>query len=75
MCKKPKPTDLSRAVGISVPYASQILTDEPDSARTPSRSLAIHIFKRTGWRHASISGLSEAEIALLEKLEPWGRAA
>jgi hypothetical protein len=69
------PTALSIKAGISVPYASQILSDKPKQARTPSRSLAIHIFRKTGWRHDSIAALSDAEIDVLERLEPWASSA
>lgn len=65
------PTELSRAADISVPYASQILSADEDKRRTPSRSLAIHIFRKTGWKHSSIADLSGDEIDFLEKLDPW----
>jgi hypothetical protein len=61
------PTDLHKAAGISVPYASQILT----GARAPSRPLAIHIWRKTGWRHESIADLSDEHITMLEQIEPW----
>lgn len=65
------PTELSKAAGISVPYASQILSGDPASARTPSRALAIHIWRKTDWRHDSIADLTDEQIAMLEELEPW----
>lgn len=65
------PTELSRAAGISVPYASQILSADPVKARAPSRPLAIHIMRATGWRHESIADLTDEQIAVLEELEPW----
>ncbi len=63
------PTSLSNAAGISVPYASQILADPP--VRTPSRALAIHIFRKTGWRHPLIEGLTEEQMEVLEAVDPW----
>lgn len=60
------PTELSKASGISVPYASQIL-----NGRNPPRSLAIHILRTAGWRHSVLDGLSDAEIEVFEKHEPW----
>lgn len=48
-------------------YASEILS----GARTPSRPLAIHILRRTGWRHAMLDGLGDEQLALLEQIEPW----
>ncbi len=62
------PTTLSNATGISVPYASQLLS----GARTASHGLAVKIFRTTGLKLAPIDGLSEEEIAVLEKM---GRAA
>ena len=59
-------TELADAAGISKSYASEIL-----SGRTPSRPLAIHIFRKTNWRHQSISDLSEEQMTLLEEIEPW----
>lgn len=61
------PTDLHKAAGISVPYASQILS----GTRAPSRSLAIHIMRTTDWRHESIADLTDEQIAMLEEIEPW----
>ncbi|HUD92311.1 helix-turn-helix transcriptional regulator [Sphingobium sp.] len=62
-----KPTALAKEAGVSVSYASQILTGE----RSPSRPLAIHIFRKTGWRHPLLDGLSEEQMAVLESIEPW----
>lgn len=39
--------------------------------RPPPRSLAILLYRKLGWRHALIDGLSEEEIVVLEKVEPW----
>lgn len=61
------PTELTKAAGISMPYASQILSGE----RPPSRPLAIHIFRRTGWKHDVIADLSGDQIDLLESVAPW----
>lgn len=55
--------------GISQPYASLILKGE----RKPARPLAIHIFRRTGWKHESIADLTEEQIEFLEQLEPYSR--
>ena len=61
------PTKLSEAAGISVPYAWQIMNGK----RAPSRPLAIHILRKTGWRHDLIADLSDEQIAMLEQIEPW----
>lgn len=63
----PRPAALAKDAGISVPYASQILSGR----RTPARALAIHIFRKTGWRHALIAGLTDEQISTLEQIEPW----
>lgn len=71
--ERPSPKELSEAVGISQPYASMILSDDPDPAksRTPPRALAIAIFRKLGWRHPVIGGLTNAQIDVLEEVEPW----
>lgn len=58
-------------LGISQSYASLILNGE----RNPSRPLAIHILRHTGWRHPSIAALSDEQIGTLEQIEPWQGAA
>lgn len=72
---KPRVTDLAKAAGISKTYASDILAGK----QPPSRPLAIHILKSTGWRHERIANLSDADIDALERIDPWqspvGRAA
>ena len=70
---KPGTMELSRAAGISKSYASEILNDDND--RAPSRALAIHILRTTGWKHPSISDLTDEQIDVLEQVEPWTRAA
>lgn len=64
------PSALANAAGISVPYASQILS----AKRRPARSLAIHIFRKTGWRHPLIADLDEDQLVMLEQIEPWSPA-
>jgi hypothetical protein len=65
--EKPRVTDLAASAGISKTYASDILaTKQP-----PSRPLAIHIFRTTGWRHPLIADLSDEQLAMLESIEPW----
>ena len=57
------PTTLSRAVDISVPYASQILK----GVRTPPQAMAIRIFRATGHKIGPIANASDEEIAVLER--------
>ena len=64
--EKPTVTALSEQAGISKSYACEILGE-----RTPSRPLAIHIFRKTGWRHSIIAELSDDDMATLERIEPW----
>jgi len=65
--EQPSISEIREAAGISQSYASMILS----GARTPSRPLAIHIFRQTGWKHPTIAELSEEQIALLEEVEPY----
>ena len=73
MADKPGTMELAGAIGISKGYASDILNDENE--RKPSRALAIHIFRKTGWRHSVIADLTDEQIDLLEQVDPWTRAA
>ena len=67
MAETPTTAGLAEAAGISKSYASEIV----NGVRKPSRSLAIHIFRRTAWKHAAIETLTEAQIAVFEQVEPW----
>jgi transcriptional regulator with XRE-family HTH domain len=64
---EPKQSDLIDKAGISQTYASLILNGK----RAPSRALAIHIFRTTGWRHHILADLSDDQISMLEAIEPW----
>jgi len=75
MCEQgvmPKPsfTSLVEATGISRGYASDILRGE----QAPSRPLAVHIYRKTGWKHGRIADLTDAQIDMLEAIEPWAPA-
>lgn len=59
--------DLSSRADISLSYASEIVNGKRD----PSRALAIHIFRKTGWKHNIIADLTGEQIDLLEKVDPW----
>ena len=59
------PTTLSKAVGISVPHASQILS----RIKTPSRGLAIRIWRATGIKVAPIDNATDDEIEVLARFE------
>lgn len=64
-------SDLSAQAGISPSYASEILNNK----RVPSRPLAIHILRSTGWRHPTIADLTDDQLEMLEAIEPWKRSA
>lgn len=65
---KPTTSELAAKAGISKSYASEILSGKRE---TLGRPLAIHILRRTGWRHDSIADLTAEQIDLLEQIEPW----
>ncbi len=71
MQQPPSTADLSDKAVISLSYASEIVNGK----RRPSRPLAIHIFRCTGWKHSSIADLTDEQIATLETVEPWSAAA
>jgi hypothetical protein len=67
----PTTADLSDKAKISLSYASEIVNGK----RTPSRSLAIHIFRKTGWRHAILADLTDEQMDVLEAVDPWKPSA
>lgn len=69
------PTDLSQAAGISVPYASQLLSDDPKQRRAPSRDMALKIYEATGVQLGFLSNLSPADAATMLELEKKARVA
>lgn len=58
------PTELQVRAGISKGYASDLLAGN----KKPSPTMALRIFKATGVKLGPIAGLSEPEIAVLEKM-------
>jgi transcriptional regulator with XRE-family HTH domain len=67
MSHAPGTMELADRAGISKSYASEIV----NGLRRPSRPLAIHIMRSTGWRHASIAALTDDQIEMLESVEPY----
>lgn len=59
------PTKFAEAAGISVSYASEILS----GARVPSQRLAISIFRKTGRKFGPVSNLADGDIDMLERLQ------
>lgn len=68
MTEAPTTRELSEKAGISLGYASDILNG---NRPTLGRPLAIHIYRKTGWKHQSIADLTEDQINTLETIEPW----
>lgn len=56
------PTSLAKALSISVPYASQILSGKRDM----SRDMAVQLFRKTGDKLGPIAKATDREIAILE---------
>lgn len=68
LCKRgpmESPTEFAAAAGISVPYASQLLSGN----RAPSQALAISIFRKTGQKLGPLARMSDADIDELERLQ------
>ena len=66
---KLSPTDLAKRAGISVPYASQLLSGAREK---PSLELALQIYDRTGLQFGILEGLDKATI---DGLRPKSKAA
>lgn len=58
------PTELAKRAGISVPYASQLLTGARDK---PSLKLALQVYDRTGLQFGFLEGLTPEEIEPLRR--------
>lgn len=59
-----RPTDLAKRLGVSVPYASQLLS----GARKPSIELALRFFDRSGVRLGPLVDATDEQIAALRDL-------
>jgi transcriptional regulator with XRE-family HTH domain len=62
------PSELARAMGISRPFASQVLT----GARSMPRKLAIRIYRWKGVKLGPIEDATHQEIETLERFEARG---
>jgi hypothetical protein len=58
---KPSPTELAAAIGVSTPYASQLLS----GVRIPPVPTAIKVFRAIGLKLGPIQGASDDEIDVL----------
>jgi hypothetical protein len=48
-----------------------MILSDGDHKRVPPRSLAILIFRKTGWLHESIADLTEDQMRVFEQVDPW----
>lgn len=64
-----KPSELAKEAGISVPFASQVIS----GVKPLPRSLAIRIYRWKGLKLGPIAQATSEEIAVLERFD--GRAA
>lgn len=61
----PTPTELSASAGISVSYASEILS----GTRKPSRALALRIYEKAGLKFGPLANLTAQEIEFLAGIQ------
>lgn len=61
-------TQFAKKAGISISYASEILSDKPDKKRTPTVEMAIWIFSKTGYKLGILEGASDPEAKTLVRL-------
>lgn len=61
------PTELHRRTGISVGYASQLLSDNLLMRRQPSLQMAVRIYDATGLQLGFLTGLKPEEIEPLRR--------
>lgn len=62
------PTKLAAAGGISLPFASQILS----GARRPSQHTALRIFRVIGAKFGPLDGMDDADVRHLDRLTGGG---
>lgn len=61
------PKELADRAGISVPYASQLLSDDMLRRREPSLRMALKIYETTGLQLGFLTGLTPEEIEPLQR--------
>ena len=69
--ERPTPTKLAADVGISVPYAWQLL----NGTRVPPNPMALRIWRAAGVKLGALEALSDEECAQLERLSGAVREA
>lgn len=61
------PTELAKRTGISVPYACQLLNNDPKQKRTPSLAVALRVYDKTGLQLGFLANLTPKEIEPLRR--------
>lgn len=66
-------TEFAAKAGISLSYASQLMSDLPDKRRQPSVEIAADIYRRTGVPLGVLNGASKRDaLAFVRVLEQGG---
>ncbi len=65
--KEPSMNQRIVALGISKTHASQIINGKGD----PCLSLAVAIWRATGWKCQRIAHVTDEHLAIVEEVEPW----
>jgi transcriptional regulator with XRE-family HTH domain len=71
-------TEFAEQAGISISYASQLLSTKEEKRRSPTIAMAVDIYQRTGLKLGILAGATRGEIeALLRMLmrNGWSEAA
>lgn len=69
----PKPTirELMDLIPMSKSYAAVILQDGEKGAQPPPLNLAALIFCKAGWRHHTVSEISDQALTEIAEKQPW----
>ena len=59
--------DLAEKAGISLSYATQLLSEDPEQRREPSLGMALKIYERTGEQFGILKGMNPEHIEALRK--------
>ena len=68
MAKTDTLSAFAEKAGISIGYASGLLTKDPDKRRQPTVRMAIEIFEKTGRKIGILDGATRAETATLLRM-------
>jgi transcriptional regulator with XRE-family HTH domain len=67
--------ELAEKADVSLSYATQLLSDDPEQHREPSRDMALKIYERTGLQLGFLKNLNTDDAATMLELEKKARAA